>query len=436
MTALALSRSAFIATALLAGACSHDTDAIELGAVDVSLIGRGRSGTTYRLRDARLAILPTGPILDTEDDPDAPVLSIRLDPGMYGLDLLDGWRLERLEPGGGATTVSATLLSPDPQPFEIVSDEITSLSLRFHVDGGSVGGPGGLDVSLEIEEDAPPTTGTFFYVANRLELPTGSDTRLRLDIDGDGDTENKLGVIIGVIAQQVGGTLDLQRDVDEGVAHGRSILLAALRADATTAFLNTYQGTSPNPPPCAGLDDQVCGGHLQGTATFETGAEGRGMVVGAITSGQLVAGPGTMQIVLPFAAAPLTLDLVSARVRMSGISSVGIGDGIVGGGITVASIQTQVIPWLTSIVQTAVARDCTGSPPPLCGCAAGTAGRTLINMFDRAPVDCAVSTAEVGNSPLVRTLLVPDLDLAPPVGEPDSLSVGFGVTAVRARFTE
>src|SRR5687767_9289975 len=174
----ALSGSVFIATALL-GACSSSSDTAELGQVDLSLIGRAPSGAVYRLRDAQLAIRPTGQLFNTADDPNRPVLSIELDPGNYALDLLDGWRLERVD-ASGAVTVPATLISPDPQPFTIVSDEITALSLRFRVDGGAIG-TGGLDVTLEIEEGSSPPA-QFKFVANRIELPTGLDTPFRLDI--------------------------------------------------------------------------------------------------------------------------------------------------------------------------------------------------------------------------------------------------------------
>src|SRR5258706_3871579 len=85
------------------------------GQLDLSLTGTGASGAVYRLRNAELTI--TGPgdpiVFRTEDDPDRTSIEQELDVGAYSLQASDGWHLERLAADGSATTVVATLISPN-----------------------------------------------------------------------------------------------------------------------------------------------------------------------------------------------------------------------------------------------------------------------------------------------------------------------------------
>jgi hypothetical protein len=111
------------------------------------------NGTTYRLRNGKFAI--TGPVsttLDTEADPTAAVLAATLPVGSYGLDLLDGWFLERLD-SATFVVVQATLVSANPTTFSIGSAATTSVAYQFVTDGTIVSiGTGTVDVRITVQE--------------------------------------------------------------------------------------------------------------------------------------------------------------------------------------------------------------------------------------------------------------------------------------------
>jgi hypothetical protein len=127
--------------------------AVRLGQVDLGLVAYGSAGTPYRLRSAVLMV--QGPdrtlFFDSEDDPEQTTLSASVSAGAYESFLQEGWRLERAD--APAAPVSASLLSPNPDHFEIIEGRPTRLALRFQVEKEVVTtAPGTLEVALEVEE--------------------------------------------------------------------------------------------------------------------------------------------------------------------------------------------------------------------------------------------------------------------------------------------
>jgi hypothetical protein len=444
-------------------ACSSDgPSAPSSGELRLSLTGRGTSGATYRLRDARLTIEPAGVVLDTEVDPDRQLLSAVLDAGLYTLDLADGWRLERVT-NGVAEPVFAVLTSADPQVFDVFPGQVTPLVLTFRADGQDVvTGPGQVDVDIDVDDTAGidggwPDGGTdagvpdarvidampaphYQYVVSRIELPLSNSTQLKLDIDGNGTRENKFGAILAALNSQAGGAIDLQATVDQGVARGDTILLADLETSSFIdgpARVRSYEGIQPVPAPCADPFDTVCGLHLQGTGSFQVSpAVTPGLVDGQFVGGQFVGGPGTLTVRLRFGAGLLDVPLRSARVVLDGVSPSGIASGLLGGGIAKTDVDSVVVPSFHQLISDVVALDCSlAQPAPDCGCAAGSTGRTLLGIFD-VDDSCSIDLLEVTDSPFIRTLFGPDLDLQPPANQTDSLSFVVGITAVPASFPQ
>jgi hypothetical protein len=476
MTRLA-SRFVLAAALAAAGACSTDGASTDGGGeIRLSLTGRSGTGALYRLRDAQLTIAPVGIVLSTEIDPDRETLSAVLDAGFYTIDLAPGWRLERVA-GGVAVPVFAVLTSEVPLPFDVLPGQATPVRLHFRADGEDVvTGPGSVDVGIDVDDqpsgadggvpaidaaidappaidaaidappaidaaiDAPPAIDAAIdagpagvsvqYVASHIELPLGNDTTFRLDIDGDGDTENRFGTLLTALAIQSSGTAALQSSLDEGVSRGDAILLAQLTAagtggaPATVAFA---AGAGAAPAPCAGPDDLVCGGHLAGTGSF-TGAAPRGAITGTLTADNFVGAGGDILIDLPFATGTVALPLGHARADLRATG------GLVGGAMAAADVQANLVPFFAVLFDNIVGTDCTRIGPPDCGCPAGSTGRTVLNLFDTDPVDCTVGVEEVRNTPFIRSLLRSDLDVSPIDGVADSLSVVVRVTAVPASF--
>jgi hypothetical protein len=287
--------------------------------------------------------------------------------------------------------------------------------------------------------DAGASLQRHTYVASEIHLPTSNAQAQAygLDLDGDGRTDNQLGQILSVLASQ---GIDLQTALQTAIARGTIIQLLELQTagyvSSSSASLNFLLGDSATatPPPCSGPSDTVCGRHLQGTGSFTIAgtAPVNSPLSGTVASGTFDGGPGQLTLPLVLGASPaVSLTLLGARARATGMADTGIDSVIVGGGISQSDVDNLLVPALQSQFEAIVARDCTDpGSPPTCGCASGSAGATLRTLFDTNPVDCAVSVAEIRANSLMSTLLAPDMTIN---GTP-SLSLGVGFKAVKATF--
>jgi hypothetical protein len=316
----------------------------------------------------------------------------------------------------------------------------TAASLSFAACGG-----GGDDDDDDDGNTGPVMGEHHTFVVDKLILPAESNTTLKLDIDGDGKTENALGKVLSALISQSKGALDLQGSLDKGIAKGDIVLLADLQATdftkAANAGLSVRLGEKPNPAPCTGPTDEVCGLHLKGTASFDvkaTPSAADSLVKGNIVGGRFTGGPGTLALQLVLSGTAINLHLVSARASLTSVSADGIMTGIVGGAITKTELDGNVLPAVASTVSGIVKTDCPMPKVEGCGCPSGSStGKTLLGLFDVNPIDCDVSLAEIKESPFISTLLGADLDLEPKGGDKqnDSLSVAVGVHSVKATWT-
>jgi hypothetical protein len=115
-------------------------------------------GVQHRLRNAVFDVTRGGaPVLSlaSEVDPDAEQLTADLSPGSYQILLSNGWSLERLEPGGGATPVRAALITQNPASFAVRNDRVTTVAFTFTTAGGTVTfGEGSVSVRLGVADPA------------------------------------------------------------------------------------------------------------------------------------------------------------------------------------------------------------------------------------------------------------------------------------------
>lgn len=141
---------------LLVTACTEPSGAVT-GTLALDLIGTAPSGTSYRLRDATIAV--EGPdsvqVWNTEDAPDRTSLSANVATGDYTAVVAAGWRLERLG-GASATPVAATLVSDNPAHFTVAAQQRTAVPLRFRVDGDVVDMTQGYDITVTVDEPQAP----------------------------------------------------------------------------------------------------------------------------------------------------------------------------------------------------------------------------------------------------------------------------------------
>jgi hypothetical protein len=307
----------------------------------------------------------------------------------------------------------------------------SAVSLSLAACGGGDDGDDGGDDGV-VEGDL------YKYVMNKMILPVGANSELAMDIDGNGRTDNRLGDILATLQSQSQGQLDLQASIDRGVAKGDITLLAEIQATALTTAPNAgfraYLGTIVSPAACTDeTDETTCGQHLQGTGSF-TAQSSTSLVPGDVVNGRFTGGPGTLQIQLALEGNLINLNLIEARAELT-LSADGITEGIIGGAITKADLDANVIPAVATTIQSIIADDCgqpAGTGIDACGCPSGT-GRTLLGLFDTDD-DCTASQTEVTDSPFIKTLLAPDLDLLDPPNQADSLSVAVGITTKKATW--
>ena len=285
--------------------------------------------------------------------------------------------------------------------------------------------------------DAPaPPANAHRFVVDHEHLPTNNnEARMYgLDLNGDATVDNQLGMVIATFS---GMGLSTQPGLDHAIDTGAIEILADVEAaDLTTAAQATvalFDGTNAMPAPCHGSGDTTCRHHLAGTATFDVASTSAHdtPLAGAIVAGVLDAGPGTLHLRTMILGAPVDLQLIGARVRLTQPSDTGIMTGIIAGAITQTEIDASLIPALQAAVTAQIAVDCSAlTTPPGCGCADGSTGKTFIALFD-ANQNCAVTTDEIKNNSLIMSLLSPDvtIDAMP------ALSLGVGVSAVHAAFT-
>lgn len=261
----------------------------------------------------------------------------------------------------------------------------------------------------------------------------------------DGLADNQLGMVLSLLASPQFG-FDVQGTIDEAVATGSIVLLVDFQTtdfqSSSAAGLKIMLGDDATamPAPCnqgETWDEATmtgCGHHLDGTGNFTlaAGQPDNDALTGKIAGGVFTGGPGslTLQIALGTTEA-LTLDLIGARAKASGISETGITSLILAGALTEEDLNTKVMPAIRDQIAPLIAADCTMlSSPPECGCASGSTGETVLQLFDTNPQDCAVTVEEIKGNTIIQSALAPDVK----IDGVDALSLGIKVETTTATF--
>lgn len=294
--------------------------------------------------------------------------------------------------------------------------------------GAEAGGAGGAVAIV-------PEGEHYGFVFDTVTMPA-NNTQAReagFDLNGDDVVDNQLGMVLATFASQ---GFDDNAVLDTRIQSGEVILLADLQtssfSDASAVGFNTFYGTNPDPEACVADDD--CGHHLSGTARFDVADDSPAgeACVGSLEAGVFNGSGGLLPIQLVLTGATINLTLHAARVELLNVSEDGFSDGRVGGLIPAADIESQLYPDLHASVLARIAEDCTGSPPPQCGCTSSSTGAAYVQLFDLKR-DCDVTLEEIKENSLFVSLLAPDID-EDGDGEGDSLSVGFRISARHATF--
>src|ERR1051326_911858 len=241
------------------------------------------------------------------------------------------------------------------------------------------------DAPPDMAIDTPITGAPHHYIIDKQILPssTASARAEGLDLNNDGQVDNQLGMVLATfVAQGIGSS---QPSLDTDVDRGDILTLADLDADSLTtgaATFTLYAGANPMPPACNGSGDTTCRHHLGGNGSFDVSSTSPRdtALAGTFASGTLLTaanGNGRLHLQTVFmTSTPVTLDLIGARVKVTGVTANGIASGIIAGGVTAADIDTTLVPAWQETLQTRMIADCPGAPPS-CGCTSGSEGKTL-----------------------------------------------------------
>lgn len=286
------------------------------------------------------------------------------------------------------------------------------------------------------------------YVVSSLSTSSTN----KLDLDGNGRTENKLGELLGSLAP----FFAIQTTIDEALLKGTVLLLADLQtpsfSSAGNAGFSVYLGdaASVSPAPCTDVNVlTTCGQHLTGTGTFAVAATSPrdAQLTGPFAGGTMKAGPGRLSLQLALTGTPVTVSLLGARAQIGEASADGIERGIVGGGISQAELDSVILPTVAAQMKTVIDRDCGPESERVlsggvCGrmpaggaftACVGT-GATLLGAatgFDAAPRDCLITAADLKASALLGQALTPDIT----IDGQQAISAVIGFKTKKGAFT-
>jgi hypothetical protein len=330
-------------------------------------------------------------------------------------------------------------------------------------DGGAASnGDGGVDCT------ASGGTHSSQWVFDTITLPTDRTT-YAYDLVGSGVSANQLGVILGALTNS---GLDLQTPMNADVASGAEVTLLeetstdpAFQTDACASTLFGL-GDAVSFPPTANAAYTLDPTHPDGRL--------RGPVAGGVFSSAATAEtkePVTMGVALPFGVAKLVpLTVYGAHLQYQKVGQKL--SGVVNGAIRAADVQFQIVPAIAAAYNSQLAADRAAgkwmgndltiltvfdnggnaSITPATGCGnvnnCTSACQNPALAPDRAcqcaiAADGVIDVCEVSTSSTLKSVLAPDVQLFDQSGNwtptptptmKDSLSIGFGFTAIPARF--
>ena len=285
-----------------------------------------------------------------------------------------------------------------------------------------------------------PKGAHYGYVVSGVSVPRNDKEKAQfsLDLGGmnsskqDGILDNKLAGVVELLSTAV----DLQSTVNKAVDMGTILLLVDFQtkdlANSSAAGFSVKIGATPTPAPCTDPSDMVCRHHLGGDGMFtvDGNSSADGVVAGKIVAGAFTGGPGDVTIQLTIGGAtPIVLNLLRARIQAT-ISPTGIMNANLGGLLSQSEITTQLIPVVQVLANGLLAQSCTPNQGQACTCT-GAAG--LLIAAD-TNFDCQLTTDEIVAFPAVKTALAPDVCTTGTCANPDGVSIGVQVQAVKAAF--
>jgi hypothetical protein len=237
--------------------------------------------------------------------------------------------------------------------------------------------------------------------------------------------KNQLGAISAVLAQVGLAGFDFQATIDSKLADGSLIMLFDIKGktvtDSDPILVKAWMGKDKT----TGTTKEQ---RFNGSAEFTIDATGPTdlSLQGKIAASAMSAGPGNLAIVIPVSGATSpTVSVKSARMfaTTADTATNTLTAGKIYGLIPWTDVDTKIIPVIADSVN-ATYHDAT-TPESI---------KNIIKTLIPPDASGNITADQLRKAPTLGLLLAPDVD-STGGSKPDSMSVGLGFTAVKAKFT-
>jgi len=288
-------------------------------------------------------------------------------------------------------------------------------------------------------------------VAKAITLPNNGNpaTKFSYDINGDGKPDNQFASIVTALGAAGSSGPNPQQSTDNAVAAGQLVLLfhetGASLSSTTCAETVLQEGVQASAPPKFDGTDTFM---LDNTATAGTFL---GPIVGSTFTSTVVPAGGTpvsvsARLQLIVGSTPVPITIIGARTTFTKTAT-GATAGVLHGAVKYSEVQANIVPALADAFTASEQNDPSGTSGTIgqlfdtgVGCKAGDKNR---DGTTAAASDGKVAVCEVVNNSLIKSILVPDVQLFDSLGnwapnpantKKDAMSIGFGFQLVDATF--
>lgn len=274
---------------------------------------------------------------------------------------------------------------------------------------------------------ALPETGVqYYFVTNKLQIPTTQEQTQAFAFNVDGDSQNSLDNKFGDLFTLLTSTsqgIQLQSTLDQAVNKGQIVSLHVVKAN------NPLNDTSVSWSIFLGQKTQAAP-KFDGSDNFkiDSTAPVTPPIIGSLTDGHFSGGPGNARIQLFLLGQNVDVDLIGVRLEAD-LSAKGCANGKLGGGLAVEEFRSKLLPAIVEGLNLVIKTD-------------KTVANTILPLFD-SDSNGTITIQEFESNPLLMMAISPDLDLLDASGKfnpnqdgvKDSYSLGLGFTCTPATFT-
>ena len=261
------------------------------------------------------------------------------------------------------------------------------------------------------------------YLVKNVILPL-TRTDYGIDVNGDNSVDNRLGLVFGALVDQ---GIDLSGPMQSAIASGSIVHIVNLQStDVSFANDPAAQATwcigvpTATPPLFDGTDNVSC-------------ADTSGIFIAQLSNGSFTspspataANPVSLDLELAIGTTHITLPVLNARLSFVADAAGHMQSGQVNGSIPHTDFMNAFPPALAAMCNASIQSDPSSGTATSCeqvfdiGC----------NGFPGYAGDNQIEVCEVAESPIIKNLLAPDVQVVDGANSVDANSVGIGFTAI------